>query len=188
MFFENEPTRTLTLIEFLLVLLIGLAPVALTIWMKQVLYRRRVAEDERDSPARADYQSHGAAGSAGVYSDDTVTPFFQVRESRIVRRLPATFDRNKPVGLFVVNPAAEALKSQNGKEEKQSPAFCGNTVGTSEGVLDALAAGRSTEAEIDRILKGVCRQAFSQLDARTGITRRTFSPAAASGIVTNIQH
>jgi hypothetical protein len=105
-----------------------------------------------------------------VYSDDTVTPFFQVRESRIVRRLPATFDRNKPLGLFVVNPAAEDLKSQNGKEEKQSPAICGNTVGTSEGGLNALAAGRSTEAEIDRILKGACRQAFSQLDARTGIT------------------
>ena len=107
MFFENELTRTLTLIEFMLVVLIGLAPVALTIWMKLVLDRRRVAEDERDSPARADYQSRDAAESAGVFSDDTVPQFFQVRESRIVRKLPATFDRNKPLGLFVVNPAAE---------------------------------------------------------------------------------
>lgn len=124
MFFDNEPTRTLTLIEFLLVMLIGLAPVALTIWMKQGLYGRRVAEDERDSPERADYESHDAAGGAGVFSDDTVPPFFQIRESRILRKLPATFDGNKPLGLFVVNPAAVDLKSQNGGEEKQSPAIC----------------------------------------------------------------
>jgi hypothetical protein len=65
MFFENEVTRTLTVIEFLLVVIIGLAPVALTIWMKLVLYRRRVAEDERDSLTRADHESRDAAGSAG---------------------------------------------------------------------------------------------------------------------------
>ena len=34
MFFENEVTRTLTLFEFLLVALIGLAPAAISIWMK----------------------------------------------------------------------------------------------------------------------------------------------------------
>ena len=97
MFFENEVTRTLTMIEFLLVVIIGLAPVALTIWMKLVLYRRRVAEGERDSLPRADRQSR-EAGRAGVFSDDdTVPPFFQVRELRMVRRLPATFDRN-PLG------------------------------------------------------------------------------------------
>ena len=67
MFFENEPTRTLTLIEFLLVVLIGLAPVAINIWIKPVFARRRVAEDERDSLARADHQSRDAAGSAGVF-------------------------------------------------------------------------------------------------------------------------
>ena len=124
MFLENEPTRTLTLIEFLLVMLVGLAPVALTIWMKQVLYSRRVAEDEKGSPAHAVHRSRDAAGSAGVFSADTAPPFFQVRESRIVRRLPATFDRNKPLGLFVVNPAAKDLKSQNEKEEKLSAAIC----------------------------------------------------------------
>ena len=123
MLLDNEPTRTLTLIEFLLVMLIGLAPVALTIWMKQVLDRRRVAEEEKGSPAHVVHQPRDAAGSAGVFSDDTVPPFFQVRESRIVRELPAAFDRNKPLGLFVANPAAEDLKSQNGKEEKQSPAL-----------------------------------------------------------------
>lgn len=124
MFFENELTRTLTLIELMLVVLIGLAPVALTIWMKLVLDRRRVAEDERDSPARADYQCRDATESAGVFSEDTVPQFFHVRESRIVRKLPATFDRNKPLGLFVVNPVAENLKTENEKEKKQSPAIC----------------------------------------------------------------
>ena len=68
MFFENEPTRTLTLIEFLLVMLIGLVPVAINIWMKPVLSRRRVAEEERDSLARADHRSREAAGRAGVFS------------------------------------------------------------------------------------------------------------------------
>ena len=125
MFLENELTRTLTLIELMLVLLIGLAPVALTIWMKLVLDRRRVAEDERDSPARADYQSRDAAESAGVFSDDTVPPFFQVRESRIVRKLPAAFDRSKPLGLFVaLHPAAERSIPKTEKEKTNETAIC----------------------------------------------------------------
>jgi len=106
MFFETEPTRTLTLIEFLLVMLIGLAS---------------VAEDERDSLEHVNYQSRDAVSGAGVSSD--VPPFFQVGEPSIVRKLPATFDRNKPLGLFVVNPAAENLKSRNKKDKKQSPAL-----------------------------------------------------------------
>jgi hypothetical protein len=124
MLFETEPTRTLTLIEFLLVMLIGLAPVASSIWMKRLLCRRRVAEDQRDSLERANYQSRDAVSSAGVSSDDTVPPFFQIGEPRLVRKLPATFDRNKPLGLFVVNPAAENLKFRDKKEKEQSPALC----------------------------------------------------------------
>jgi hypothetical protein len=116
MFFENEVTRTLTMIEFLLVVIMGLAPVALTIWMKLVLYRRRVAEGERDLLPRADRQSR-EAGRAGVFSGDTVPPFFQVRELRMVRQLCATFDRNKPFELFALNPDAKDLKSENEKEE-----------------------------------------------------------------------
>jgi len=118
MFFENEVTRTLTMIEFLLVVIMGVAPVALTIWMKLVLYRRRVAEGERDSLPRADRQSREDASRAGVLSGDTVPPLFQVRESRMVRQLAATFDRNKPHGLFALNPAAKDLKSENEKEER----------------------------------------------------------------------
>jgi hypothetical protein len=124
MFFETEPTRTLTLIEFLLVMLIGLAPVASSIWMKRLLCRRRVAEDQRDSLERTNYQSRDRASSAGLPSDDTVPPFFQVGEPPMIRKLPATFDRNKPLGLFVVNPAAKNLKFRNEKEKKQSPALC----------------------------------------------------------------
>jgi hypothetical protein len=123
MFFENELTRTLTLIEFLLVLLVGLAPVAVTVWMKLVLYRRRVAEDKRDSPVHTDDHSREDAGNANMFSDDTV-PFFQGRESRLIRQLPATFDRNKPLGLFAVSPAPEDLETQKEKEEEQSAAVC----------------------------------------------------------------
>ena len=117
MFFENEVTRTLTMIEFLLVVIMGLAPVALTIWMKLVLYRRRVAEGERDLLPRTDRQSR-EAGRASVFSGDTVPPFFQVRELRMVRQLCATFDRNKPFELFLVNPPANDFKSENEKEER----------------------------------------------------------------------
>jgi hypothetical protein len=124
MLFENELTRTLTLIELMLVVLFGLAPVALTIWMKLVLDRRLVAEDERASAARADHQPRDAAESPGGISDDPVPPFFQVRESRIVRKLPATFDRNKPLGLFVVNPAAERSTPKTEKEKTNETAIC----------------------------------------------------------------
>ena len=115
MFFENEVTRTLTMIEFLLVVIMGLAPIALTIWMKLVLYRRRLVEGERDSLPRADRQAP-EAGRAGRFSGDTVPPFFQVRDLSMVREVPATFDRSKPFGLFVVNPATIDLKSENEKE------------------------------------------------------------------------
>ena len=120
MFFENELTRTLTLIEFMLVVLIGLAPVALTIWMKLVLDRRRVAEDERDSPARADYQSRDAAESAGGISDDTAPPVFQVPP--VAHRPQASRDirsEQTPRALCRAAPGRGALKSENEKEENQ---------------------------------------------------------------------
>lgn len=117
MFFENEPTRILTLLEFLFVALIGLAPAAITMWMKPVFSRRRGAEHERDSLEYADHRSREAAGRTEVFSGDTAAPFFQVREPRMVRPLPATFDRNKPLGLFVVNPATRT-QSPKAKRKK----------------------------------------------------------------------
>ena len=124
MFFENELIRTPTLIEFLFALLVGVAPVAITIWVKLVLYRNRAAEDERDSPAWTDYQPREAAGILGEFSDDTVPPVFQAREPSMVRELPAVFDRNKPLGLFVLNPAAENFASQTKREKANQPAIC----------------------------------------------------------------
>jgi hypothetical protein len=96
-----------------------------TIWVKLVLYRRRVVEDEEASPARADHQPRNAAESAGGFSDDTVPPVFQGRQPRMVRKLPAAFDRSKPLGLFVVlHPAAERLNSKTKKEKTNETAIC----------------------------------------------------------------
>jgi hypothetical protein len=177
MFFENEVTRTLTLFEFLLVALIGLAPAAISIWIEPVFARSRVAEDEKGSPAHADRQPPDAAGRAGVFSGDTAAPFFRVREPRIVRQLPATFDRNKPLGLFVVNPAAEDLKPK--AKRKQS-----------SHLLSALATGRSTETEINRISKHGSGRRPSQFDRKTETTRRALQPQqglAASLPTTNVE-
>jgi hypothetical protein len=76
MFFENELIRTPTFLEFLFALLVGVAPVAVTIWVKLVLYRHRVAEDERDSPARGDHQPREAGGILGEFSDEAAPPVF----------------------------------------------------------------------------------------------------------------
>ena len=46
MFFENEFTGSLTFLRLLFAVLMGLAPIAVTIIVKRVLYRRRLAEDE----------------------------------------------------------------------------------------------------------------------------------------------
>ena len=147
MFFENEPTRTLTLIEFLLVMLIGLVPVAINIWMKPLLSRRRVAEDERDSLTRADHESRDAAGSAG-FSEDSVAPFFQVREPRILRKLPATFDRNKPLAPFVVNPATED-PSPKAKRRKSDHLLSANNL-NGDGALKAKGFKRTRQRAFDR--------------------------------------
>ena len=111
MFFENEVTRTLTMIEFLLLVIMGLAPVALTIWMKLVLYRRRVAEGERDLLPRADRQSR-EAGRAGVFSGDTVPPFFQVRELRMVRDIRP----EQTVWALCSESGGDRLKFENQKK------------------------------------------------------------------------
>ncbi|MGB8463953.1 MAG: hypothetical protein WCE49_03335 [Terrimicrobiaceae bacterium] len=124
MYFENELTGTLTLIEFLLAVLVGLAPIAVTIWVKLLLYRRRVVEDEEVSPAWADHQPRGAAESAGGFSHDTVPPVSQGRQPRMVRKLPAAFDRSKPLGLFVMlHPAAERLNLKTEKEKTNETAI-----------------------------------------------------------------
>ena len=49
MFLETEITRTLTALQFLLAVLIGVAPIVVTLWVKLVLYRPRTAEDNEDA-------------------------------------------------------------------------------------------------------------------------------------------
>ena len=51
MFFENELIGSVHFLRFLFALLIGLAPVAVTLAVKLALYRRRVAENEALAPS-----------------------------------------------------------------------------------------------------------------------------------------
>ena len=125
MFFENELTRTLTLIELMLALLAGLAPIAVTIWVKLVLYRRRVAEDEKASLASAGYQPRDAAESPGRIPDLPAPSVFQYSQPRMARTLPAAFDRSKPLGLFVaLHPAAELSTPKTKKKKTNEIAIC----------------------------------------------------------------
>lgn len=50
MFFENELVGSVSFLRFLFALLIGLAPVAVVLAVKLVLYRRRLAEDGASAP------------------------------------------------------------------------------------------------------------------------------------------
>jgi hypothetical protein len=123
MFFENEVTRTLTLFEFLLVALIGLAPAAISIWIKPVFARSRVAEDEKGSPAHADRQPPDAAGRAGVFSGNTAAI---LPSSRTTDRPPASRDiRSEQTAWALCGESSRGgLKAQSEKEAKQSPAKC----------------------------------------------------------------
>jgi len=46
MFFENALIESVSFLRLLFALLLGLAPVAVTLALKRVLYRRRLADDE----------------------------------------------------------------------------------------------------------------------------------------------
>ena len=96
----------------------------MTIWVKLLLYRRRVAEDEKASRARADHQPRDAAESPGGISDTTAPSVFQYRQPRMVRKLPAAFDRSKPLGLFVVLHPAKRSTPKTKKEKANKIAIC----------------------------------------------------------------
>jgi hypothetical protein len=98
MFFENEFTGSLTFLRLLFVMLIGLGPVAVTIVVKQALYRRRVAEDEMAS-------SEGHAASAGSPLEDfAVTLANEINKLRRFEppriRPPAFYGRGRETALF----------------------------------------------------------------------------------------
>jgi len=65
MFFENEFTGSLTFLRLLFAVLMGLAPIAVTIIVKRLLYRRRLAEDK----ASAASESRGIPGSNSGLED-----------------------------------------------------------------------------------------------------------------------
>ncbi|MEO6847201.1 MAG: hypothetical protein ABI443_06800 [Chthoniobacterales bacterium] len=88
MFFENELTGTFTFLHLLLTILIGLAPIAVTLAIKMVLYRRRHAEDEA-SRSRVD-------GNGRLKVPHTRTASRHQRY-RLVRPLPATFESRRPL-------------------------------------------------------------------------------------------
>jgi hypothetical protein len=96
MFLDNELTGTFTFLHVLLALLIGLAPIALTIAIKIGLYRRRIAEDEASKPP-ADGNVHSSvkpklprARSANRH-----------RRNRLVRPLSTAFESHQPLALLV---------------------------------------------------------------------------------------
>lgn len=62
MFFENELIGSVSFLRFLLALLVGLAPVAVMVALKLVLYRRRLPDDET-SAARERPSSLSSTGA-----------------------------------------------------------------------------------------------------------------------------
>ena len=78
MFFENEFTGNLTFLRLLFAVLIGLAPIAVTIIVKRVLYRRRLAEDK----ASAASESRGIPGSNSGLEDFAIALARQINNLR----------------------------------------------------------------------------------------------------------
>ena len=108
----------------MLALLAGLAPIAVTIWVKLVLYRRGVAEDEQASRAHADHQPRDAAESPGgiLTSPPRRLPIPPAAHGP---QLPAAFDRSKPLGLFCLpHLAAERSSPKTKKEKTNEIAIC----------------------------------------------------------------
>lgn len=106
MFLANELNGTLTFLHILVALVFGIAPVALTVAIKVVLYRRRLAEDEA---VQQDEASEGAhvkpiLGRPTLRRDR--------RRTRLVRPLPASFRAEQPLALFVAEPRARAPRDR----------------------------------------------------------------------------
>ena len=119
MFFENELTRTLTLIEFLLAVLVGLAPIAVTIWVKLVLYRRRVAEDEKLRQRALTISLETLPRAQAGF----LTPPPRQCSNTASRAWSASFPRHSiganPSGFLSHCTRLEALNSKNEKGENQ---------------------------------------------------------------------
>ena len=111
MFLETEITKTLTALEFLLAMLIGMAPIVVTLWVKLVLYRRRMAEDN-DEASRLQNEREATQARERL----------QGRYADMVRALPPDFRPSRPLGLYVspqpIGPRATAdANSENSHTE-----------------------------------------------------------------------
>lgn len=106
MSFENEFTGILTLLQLLVLVLFGVAPIAVTIAIKLVLYRRRLAEDEalRDEVRKV---------PRGENTERELPRRRTARarpRTRLVRPLPRTFNANRPLSLFVTKRRGEPAR------------------------------------------------------------------------------
>ena len=82
MFFENEFTGSLTFLRLLFGVLMGLAPIAVTIIVKRLLYRRRLAEDK----ASAASESRGIPGSNSALENFAIALANEINKSATFRR------------------------------------------------------------------------------------------------------
>lgn len=81
MFFENELIGSVPFLRFLFALLIGLAPVVVTLAVKLVLYRRRLAEDETSAPRewRKTLPSEGTLEDLAIFLANGIENFQRPR-------------------------------------------------------------------------------------------------------------
>jgi hypothetical protein len=89
---HHDSTNTFTMLELLFVLLLGLAPLAVTLWVKVMLSRRRTpAEDHETSPRRHTREAHDARER------------HRRRRLPIRRSLPREFEPSRPLGLYIAS-------------------------------------------------------------------------------------
>jgi hypothetical protein len=81
MFFENELIGSASFLRVLFALLIGLAPVAVTLAIKVVLDRRRLAEDKTPAPRewRKTLPSEGALEELAIFLANGIENFRRPR-------------------------------------------------------------------------------------------------------------
>lgn len=91
MFLENELTGTLPFLRLLVAMIVGLAPIAVTIAIKMLLYRRRAAEDEA---------SRLRANGNGQSKLPRTRSVRRHRGYSLVLPLPTTLEPHQPLALL----------------------------------------------------------------------------------------
>lgn len=98
----TEVSQTFSAFNVLLIALNAVAPIAVTIWVKVLLYRRREAK-EREEALRLHDQRHADHARSSV----------QCRPGEMMRTLPRDFRPKSPLGLYVVPKPYGLLTSTN---------------------------------------------------------------------------